>query len=235
MYTKSALYYDAIYSGKDYEQEALTVHRFIRQYQRCFGNALLDIACGTGSHLVHLRKYYTVMGLDINPHLLAIARCRCPDVKFYEADMTGFDLGIQVDAITCLFSAIGYVRTAERLCQTIRTMARHLKPGGVLIVEPWFTPDSYKPGTVHARFIDQPDLKIARMTVSAVEGRISRNDFHFMIGTPQGVTQFVERHELGLFSHEEYGSAFQDGGLDVIHVPAGLTGRGLYIGMRPLE
>jgi len=73
------------------------------------------------------------------------------------------------------------------------------------------------------------------MTVSAVEGRISRNDFHFMIGTPQGVTQFVERHELGLFSHEEYGSAFQDGGLDVIHVPAGLTGRGLYIGMRPLE
>ena len=53
------------------------------------------------------------------------------------ADMTSFDLGRRFDVVTCLFSSIGYVGTAERLDQAIATMAAHLEPGGTLIVEPW--------------------------------------------------------------------------------------------------
>jgi len=234
MYTKSAPFYDVIYSSKNYEREAHIVHRIIWEHRRSTGKVLLDVGCGTGGHLIFLREHYTVKGLDINPDLLKIALQRCPEGEFFEADMVDFTLGYRVDAIICLFSAIGYVKTVPRLRQAIQTMRRHLKPGGVMIVEPWLTPDTWRPGLPHARFVDEPELKIARLTVSEQEGRISRNDFHYLIATPQGVSHFVERHELGLFTHDEYMTALQDAGLEIIYDPDGLIGRGLYIGLLPL-
>ena len=82
-------------------------------------------------------------------------------------------------------------------------MAQHLSAGGVLLIEPWFTPATWRPGTVHARFIDEPDLKIARINTSFVDGRLSSMDMHYLIGTPEGTKHYVERHELGLFTTEE--------------------------------
>jgi hypothetical protein len=85
---------------------------------------------------------------------------------------------------------------------------------------------------VHARFIDEPDLKIARINTSFVEGRLSLMDMHYLIGTPAGTEHYVERHELGLFTTEEVYHALTIGGLEVTYDATGLTGRGLYIGQR---
>ncbi|NOZ29640.1 MAG: class I SAM-dependent methyltransferase [Chloroflexi bacterium] len=235
MYARSARFYDALYAWKDYRREAEKLHRWIQQYKRSPGNALLDVACGTGKHLVHLREHYEVEGLDLNAEMLEIARQRLPDVTFHQADMADFDLGRQFDAIVCLFSAIGYVKTLDRLRQALACMRRHVYPGGLVIVEPWFTPEEYHPDTVHATFVDEPDLKIARINVSEQEGRISILDLHYLVGTPAGVEYFSERHELGMFTQEEYLEAFRSIGLEAFHEPDGLTGRGIYVGRRPVE
>ncbi len=44
--------------------------------------------------------------------------------------MESFDLAKEFDVITCLFRAIGYVRTLPALEATLRNFARHLRPGG---------------------------------------------------------------------------------------------------------
>src|SRR5664279_5683472 len=119
MFTKSAAFYDAIYSWKDYAAEAELVRGYIAQYKQSPGNTLLDAACGTGQHLMHLREYYAVEGFDLDAELLKVARERCPDVPFYQADMVDFELGKRYDVITCLFSAIGYAKTVERLNETM--------------------------------------------------------------------------------------------------------------------
>jgi len=178
-----------------------------------------------------LQKFYQVEGLDLDAEMLAVANQNYPGITFHQADMVEFDLGKQFDVITCLFSSIGYAKTKERLNQTVQTMTRHLLPGGVIIVEPWFTPEQWKPGRVSALFVDQPDLKISRMNISEVDHHISFFVFHYMVGTSQGVEYFTERHELGLFTHEEYLEAFRKAHLEVIHDPEGLDGRGLYIGI----
>jgi len=54
------------------------------------------------------------------------------------------------------------------------------------------------------------------------------------VGTPAGVSHFSEEHTLGLFTHENYLTAFRAAGLDVSFDSDGLTGRGLYIGRKPL-
>jgi hypothetical protein len=79
-------------------------------------------------------------------------------------------------------------------------------------------------------FVDQPDLKIARINTSLTEGRLSVFDLHHLVGTPAGTEHFVERHELGLFTNEEMRSAMERTGLIVRFDPEGLTGRGLYLG-----
>ena len=234
MFSKSAKFYNALYGSmdKDYVAEAQKVHQIIQQYKRSPGNTLLEVACGTGLHASLLQKDYQVEGLDLDPEILAVARQNYPDIPLHQADMAEFDLGKQFDAITCLFSSIGYVKTKERLGGAIQTMTHHLCSGGVLIVEPWFTPEQWKPGRVSALFVDQPELKICRMNISEVDGLLSFFVFHYTVGTPQGVEYFTERHELGLFTQEECLKAFHKAGLETIHDPEGLDGRGLYIGSK---
>jgi len=235
MFSKSAKFYDVLYGsmGKDYAAEAQKVHTLVQGHKRSAGNTLLEVACGTGLHASILQKDYQVEGLDLDFEMLAVANQNYPDITFHQADMVEFDLGKQFDVVTCLFSSIGYVKTRARLESAIQTMTDHLLPGGVLIVEPWFTPEQWKPGRVSALFVDQPELKIARMNISEVDGRLSFFFFHYMVGTPQGVEYFTERHELGLFTLEEYLGSFRKAGLAIVHDPTGLDGRGLYIGLKP--
>ena len=236
VFSRSQRFYDAIYSWKDYAGEAVHLKRLIAAHKRSGGNALLDVACGTGPHVPYLRDDFAYEGLDLDPQMLALARQRFPDVAFHQGDMVDFALGRQFDVVTCLFSSIGYTRTSLRLRQAIATMAAHLSPGGVLLVGAFLTPQEWIPGQPHALFVDQPDLKLARMNVSGVagDGNVAILDFHYLAATPEGIEHFTEHHELGLFTEEEYRAAFTQAGLEVQRDEAWLGGRGMYIGTRPL-
>jgi SAM-dependent methyltransferase len=148
--------------------------------------------------------------------------------------MIDFDLGTHFDVITCLFSAIGYVKTVDRMRQAIANMARHLAPGGVLIVEPWFWP-GFKLDPISQMSVDLPDYKIARIVNTQIIGHSYIAHFHYLVGKPDGVDYLVERHELGLFSHAEHRAAFEDAGLLTTHDQKGLIGRGLWIGVKPIN
>jgi SAM-dependent methyltransferase len=232
MFFKSARFYDAIYSWKDYPAEAEKT-RAIIEGRNPGARTLLDVACGTGKHLELLREHYEVEGLDVDEDMLAIARERLPDVPLHCGSFLDFDLGRTFDVVTCLFSAIAYAGDGEGLSRAVATMARHVAPGGALIVEPFFTPEAFEPGNPWALFVDQPNLKIARMDVPEVEGRLARMEFHYLVATPEGVTHFTEPHELALFTTDEQLDAFRRAGLEVEHDPEGLMGRGLLIGLRP--
>lgn len=233
-YTQEAVYYDAIYAarGKDYGLEADRLHAIIQRHTQGRAQTLLDVACGTGTHLTFLRRRYTVEGLELDGAMLAIARLKHPDLPIHQGDMVDFDLGRQFDAVTCLFSAIAYAHPLPRLHQAVATMARHVRPGGVLVVEPFVPPQRWTDGYIGADFVDQPNLKVARMNVSRREGNVGILDFHFLVATPAGVEHFTERHDLALYTHEEYMAAFRRADLEVFHDPEGLIGRGLYIADR---
>ena len=146
--------------------------------------------------------------------------------------MTNFDLGRQFDILVCLFSSIGYVKTKSNLRRAIGTMARHLLPGGVLLIEPWFTPEQWTQGRIGILQVDKQDLKIIRMSHSGQRGKVSLLEFQYLIGTPKGIQHRAEIHEMGLFTHEEYLEAFRSADLNVLHNKMGLDGRGLYIGRK---
>lgn len=231
MYTETAELYDLFYDWKDYAREAARVNELI-QSRSSGARSLLDVACGTGRHIEHLRAWYEVEGVDLDEGLLAVARGRLPGVSLGMADMRDFDLGRRFDVVTCLFSSIGYVQTADALRSSVAAMARHLAPGGILIVEPWLSPSTFDPAhPARVIVVEQPDLVGVRLNDSRVEGSLSVMNFHYLVvrhGQP--LEHLVETHTLGLFTDDEYRDAFETAGLTVDHDPDGLMGRGLWIG-----
>lgn len=234
MFSLSAKYYDTIYEtvGKNYELEANRLISFVQKYQTYSAKTLIDVACGTGEHLKYLKSNYTVEGLDLDNELIKIAKQKLPEIKIHNSDMLDFDLKRKFDVVVCLFSSIGYVVTKEKLYLAIKNMQKHTATGGLLIIEPWFSPKQFRSGMVHATFVNQPDLKIARMNISKViEANISMLDFQYLIATPKGINHFSEHHELGLFTHDDYLTAFAKCGMKPLHDENGIEGRGLYIGI----
>ncbi len=229
-----AKYYDLFYSWKNYEKEAAAIRELIRAHKTSPGNDLLEVACGTGKHAQQLENDFSIVGTDLNEDMLRIARRRCPDVSFRRADMVSLDLGREFDVVLCLFSSIGYVKTPARLKKTLFNFARHLKPGGVMIVEPWWTRASFKAGAVTMSTAGDDNVKIARQSVSKVRGNVSIMDMHYLIAEKdKAVTHHVDRHALGLFERGETLAFMRQAGLQAQFLEEGLMrGRGLYVGVK---
>ena len=204
MYRDLAKYYDLIYSWKNYKKEALKVRSLIRKYKRSDGKELLDVGCGTGRHLLYLRRWFSCTGVDASGEMLKVAKKSVKGVHFKKADMTKMNLNKKFDIITSLFSAIGYAKTYGDLERAIKNFSRHLKKGGLVIVEAWLTPKTYKSGNPHLVTYIGKDLKIARLDIPRRRGNISVLDLHFLIGEKnRPVRYLVDHQELGLFSTKE--------------------------------
>ncbi len=227
-FLESAALYDAIYHFKNYARECEQL-RAIIQVAVPQARSVLDVACGTGEHAKFLKDRFAVDGVDLNDDYLRAARLKNPAGNYARADMTDFALGKTYDVVTCLFSAIGYVKTVERMARAIACMARHVRPGGALIVEPWITPENWKPG---GQFIHPGQIgsdAVVRMSLSLRENDLSVMLLHYLRGTPSGIEHYDERLELGLFTRAEMTDALRESGLDVRYDDEGLMGRGLYI------
>ena len=236
MFRNTAHVYDLIYeaSGKDYAAESAEIHAVIGRHN-AGATTLLDVACGTGAHLRHLRQWYESTGVDVDPDMLAEARRRVPGVTFVEGDMRTFDLTRTFDAVVCLFSSVGYMRDSGELDAALSTMARHLAPGGVLVVDGWVRPDAWRDGGVtHVEVAEDDGVKVVRVSRSQRRGSVTSLEMHHLIATSEEIDHVVDHHELTLFSPEQYAHAFATAGLSVQTIDGPMPGRDRYVGVKAL-
>jgi SAM-dependent methyltransferase len=229
-----AAVYELIYRsrGKDWAAEAVDTATLIRA--GCpDARSLLDVACGTGAHLATFQTLFDhVEGLELATPMREVAAKRLPGVRLHAADMRRFDLGRTFDAVVCMFTAIGYLPTVPDMRAAIACMARHLRPGGILVVEPWWFPDRFVDNYVAGDLGREGEVTVARISHSTRRGRHTRMDVRFLVGNPAGVTAFDEIDVLTLFTLEEYLAAFSDAGCPARHLPISWTARGVFVGHR---
>ena len=101
---------------------------------------VVDIACGTGPHLLRLAaRGYRMTGLDLSPENIEFLRERTRaagcDTDLVVGDMTNFQLGARVDAAICMQDSQGHLLTNEHLLDHLRSVAQALRRGGVYVFD----------------------------------------------------------------------------------------------------
>lgn len=232
-YTRLAPYYDKMYEQIDYEGNSQKLHDIIQQYKKSEGTHLLDVACGTGTHIMHLKDKYDTIGLDLSEAMLEVARVKCPTIEFVHDDMTNFKIDKKFDVITCLFGSIGYLTKEEDLERAVNTFSQHTNQGGVVIIEPMFTKETVRDGTIGLNCLDLPEIKIARVGCSQVKGDVAYLNFNFLISSRDGgVEHFVDPSPMSIFPRSLYLSIMEKSGLVAEFVELGLMKEGLFIGVK---
>lgn len=231
-YTRmTAQLYDAVYGWKDYRAEASRLVDLVDRFVGERARTLLDVACGTGRHLPYLSDRLRITGIDISADQVARAQERLPGAEFHVSDMCDFNLGGTYDVVTCLFSSVAYASTLDRMRAAVDAMARHVAPGGILVLEPWPAPVITAGELPRSTYAERPDMTVCRMHTMEVIGDVSVIHFHHLVGTAEGIEYFVERHEVGVYTRAEYLDAVTAAGLTASAHDDGLTGRGLVLGL----
>lgn len=110
---------------------------FYRRQARATGGPILEIACGTGRVSVPLaRAGFDVTGLDLSPHMLAIARAKpgADRVRWVRGNMRRFSLGRRFRLILVPFRSFQRLLTVEAQRECLECIRRHLRPGGTLVL-----------------------------------------------------------------------------------------------------
>jgi ubiquinone/menaquinone biosynthesis C-methylase UbiE len=107
------------------------------------GERVLDVACGTGVVARHAVAQVgaggRVVGLDMNPHMLAIARARAPAVEWREGNAMALPFTAHAfDVVVCQQGLQFFAESSTAL----REMHRVLVPGGRLALAVWCAIDS---------------------------------------------------------------------------------------------
>ena len=141
-YSAPRLYEIAFDMNRKAEVDFL-VHCFTRFARRPV-RRVLDIACGTGPHLMRLaERGYAMSGLDLSPKNVEFLRERLAAKglagECIVGDMTDFRLARPVDAAICMQDSQGHLLTSEQLIAHFRAVARSLGKGGLYIFDRYMT------------------------------------------------------------------------------------------------
>jgi SAM-dependent methyltransferase len=232
--------YEALYTGKSYQHEIGLVDVVIdrklgvaKPGQKLPPRRVLEVGCGPGLRLAVLRQWrgkYAPEGLDRDPAMLTLAARRVPGIPLHLGDIRDFTLETRYDAVLCLFGVIGYMDDVDEMVQALGRMREHLAPGGVLLLEPWLTPDLVTNRYLRADSAKRAGLDVQRMNFTRVVENKSLLSVHYLIGDGNGVRHVQELRELTLFTEAEYREALRRAGFgDVLLEAYGPQGRGLYI------
>jgi SAM-dependent methyltransferase len=169
--------------------------------------------------------------------MLEVARKKVKGVSFKQADMAKFRLPKKFDVITCLYCTIAYTLDIKILQKTLSNFVDHLRPGGVAIIEPYFTRETYVPNKPKLSMAESDDVKIARVSMSWHKGKlVTRKRIMAIADKHRGVFSFEDISDIALFGTKQLLSEMESAGLKTHYFKKGISKEfGLYVGVKDLE
>ena len=114
--------------------------KFIEKVVKTKGS-VLDLCCGTGRHSILLhKKGWNIIGLDISPNLLKIAKDRMKDKQVHFPLVRGemrhlpFQSGAFA-AVINMFTSFGYLPSKKEDMKSLKEIARILKQNGLFLID----------------------------------------------------------------------------------------------------
>jgi rhodanese-related sulfurtransferase len=94
---------------------------------------VLDAGCGTGRVAIELaRRRIDVVGVDLDPEMVAVARAKAPELTWLVADLATMQLDRRFPIVAMAGNVLLFARPADHRL-IIHTLASHLEPGGRMV------------------------------------------------------------------------------------------------------
>lgn len=215
-FAEISAYYDEMYVNEShYKEEVDKVFEIVNQYNPKT-NTILDIACGTGAQAKYLAERFAVTGLDLSTEMVEIAKRKVPSGCFVVADMCNFSLNACFDAAVNLYGSIGFAEDYEAMKASLKCVYDHLNAGGVFILTPWSTKETFKDGLVAKARAEKPNGFCRMESVQRVSDNKVRVQMHHLVANNMEVSYHTNVSEVSLFSEAEYRSAIDEVGFSLV-------------------
>jgi SAM-dependent methyltransferase len=106
-----------------------------RERHMAHADSLLELGCGSGSILAGLHELDRLVGLDRSPQMLAAARAKVPHARFFQAEMTTFELDERFDIVICVFDTLNHLVSLEEWRALFERARAHLRAGGLFVFD----------------------------------------------------------------------------------------------------
>src|SRR5262245_43286413 len=217
MYSDLAPWFHLLTHPSDYSDEAEFVTRVVEEVVGPDARTLLELGSGGGNNASHLKAHFECTLTDISPEMLALSRTLNPECEHVEGDMRTLRLGRTFDVVF-IHDAIGYLTAEDDLGAAIETAAVHVRPGGVVILTPDATTETFQPKTDHGGN-DGDDGRSLRYLEWTHPTTGSTYDVDYLIiarGPGDEVRLVHDRHVLGLFPRTTWERLISEAGLELI-------------------
>lgn len=134
-------YYALLYGHRNERDARVWVDAILGRWALPKGSRILDMACGRGRHAGCFQDQgMRVTGIDISEDSIAEARILYPGVDLQVHDMREPFASQQYDAVTCLFTSLGYFDSMDDERKVMKAAYEALRPGGYFVVDFMNTP-----------------------------------------------------------------------------------------------
>jgi len=176
---------------------------------------VLELGCGGGHNAFHLKARFDLTLVDLSPEMLEASRRLNPGCQHRQGDMRTVRLGRDFDAVL-VHDAIDYMTGEADLRLAVETAFAHCRPGGVVVLVPDATAETFEPGTDHGG-VDGSDGRGARYLAWLWDpdptDTWTLTQYAFLLRAADGSVQVVhEEHRCGLFPHELWLAVLADAG-----------------------
>jgi len=223
--------YDDLYHDKNYQLECGTLELIFQQFSSISVKSILDLGCGTGNHSLFLaEKGYSVHGVDKSEEMIALAKQKIEQVSakiscnFQVGNIQTVELEQTFDAVICMFAVLGYQTTNDQLFSTLKTVRKHLKPGGLFICDFWYGAAVLKERpSERVKIIKNDNQKLIRLTkpLINIEAHTVDVNYHLLyLQDDHLVKEIQETHKMRFIFQPEIEFFLNQANLELIHFSA---------------
>lgn len=214
--------YPVIYAHRTVKAAAHESMFAAERLHLCEGKRVLDLACGNGRHLLHLRACGADgYGLDYSAFLLSEAASLLGhSTGLVRADMRAIPFAGAFDAVVSFFTSFGYFVERDENLAVVRGVARALRPAGRFFIDYLNAAYTERHLVPISKRITQPYCIEESRWIDAETARINKCTTITRDGTL--LNRFAE--SVQLYTRDEFVQLLSEGGLHVEDVYGNYAG-----------
>src|SRR5918998_4989393 len=227
LYDSLADWWPVISPPSEYAEEAELYVETIQSAARRQVREVLELGSGGGNNASHMKRAFTRTLVEPAEKMRELSHALNPECTHVAGDMRDLRLGRTFDAVF-VHDAVMYMTIEDDLRAALATVAAHLAPGGVALVAPDATTETFREATEHGGGEDASGrrARYLRWTLPPEPGETSyATHYTFLLRTPDGTVRAAhDVHREGLFPRATWLRLFGEVGLAASLAPRAIEG-----------